>query len=347
MRALVFDAPAEDTGATRITDLREPRPGPGQISIDVGYAGVNFKDVMARRGDSGYVDGWPFVPGLEVAGLVREVGPDVSDRQVGQPVVAFTGAGGLAEVAVASAALTVELPADLDPERAAGATGALVTAALLLGQVGRLRPAESLLVHGAAGGVGQAVAQLARLLGAGAVLGTVGGPSRVEAARAAGYDAVFVRQPDLAGAIRRHQPDGVDLVLDPQGTALLEDDLQIAAPGGRIVLFGNAGGGTLGALPPVGALFGRNLTISGFSLAALAANAPLRITEALRQVLRHLADGELDLDVTHVAGLDAAPEAQQALAEGRGRGKQIVQVAELRWPTTSSAGHVTMSGATA
>lgn len=327
MRALVFDAAAPDTSTSRVAELPVPEPGRGQVSIDVVYAGVNFKDVMARRGDPGYVTSWPFVPGLEVAGTVRALGTDVTGLAPGEPVVAFTGQGGLAEVAVAEAALTARVPEDLALQRAAAAPGALVSAELLIGDLGRLRPGESVLVHSAAGGVGQAAAVLARLAGAHLVLGTVGAAGRTAAALQAGYDAVLVRGPGLASAVREATDgSGADLVLDPQGTALVGLDLELAAPGARIVLFGNAPGAPFAPLPPLQTLMAANATITGFSLAALAAAAPTRVAGALARVLDHLAAGHLHTKLTTVEGLVAAAGAQQALAEGRGPGKQIVHV---------------------
>src|SRR5438477_12681277 len=106
MRALVFDGPAADTRRTRVLHLNVPEPGPGGLPVDVTFAGINFKDVMARRGDASYVTAWPYVPGVEVAGTVRGLGPDVSGFALGQRVVAYLDDGGLAEVAVARAALT-------------------------------------------------------------------------------------------------------------------------------------------------------------------------------------------------------------------------------------------------
>lgn len=330
MRALVFDAAASDTSTSRVADLPIPEPAQGQVSIDVVYAGVNFKDVMARRGDPGYVTRWPFVPGLEVAGTIRALGADVTGLAPGDPVVAFTGQGGLAEVAVAEAALTARVPDGLALDRAAAAPGALVTAELLVGDLGRLRPGESVLVHSAAGGVGQAAAALARLAGAGLVMGTVGAPGRAAAAREAGYDSVLLRGPGLASAVREATNGrGADLVLDPQGTALVNVDLQLAAPGARIVLFGNATGAPFAPLPPLQALMLANATITGFSLGALAATAPALVAGALTRVLAHLARGDLDIELTTVNGLAAAAGAQQALAEGRGSGKQIVRMRSL------------------
>lgn len=110
MRALVMTGPSHGSDLTEIADMPVPEPGADEVSIDVSFAGVNFIDVMARRGDPGYVTAWPYVPGKEVAGTVRRVGPGVSGLVPGQRVAAFTPSGGLAEVAVASAALTMPLP---------------------------------------------------------------------------------------------------------------------------------------------------------------------------------------------------------------------------------------------
>jgi NADPH:quinone reductase-like Zn-dependent oxidoreductase len=157
-----------------------------------------------------------------------------------------------------------EVPDSVDLARAAVAGGALTTAGLLLEHVARVRPGDVVLVHSAGGGVGQALAQLAPLTGVERIVGTVGRPQRVASARAAGYDAVLVRDDSLAQALREETGGhGADVILDPQGTDLLELDLGLAAPGARVVLFGNAAGGTLGPLPPAGALFAGNLMIGG------------------------------------------------------------------------------------
>ncbi len=160
MLALVFDGPAPDAGATRVADIPMPEPGLGEVTIDVAYAGVNFIDVMARRGDAGYVSRWPFVPGLEVAGTVRELGPGIDGLTPGTRVAAFAGHGGLADVALASALLVAPVPDRVPLSHAAAAGGALTTSALLLEHVARVRDGEVVLVHSAGGGVSQALAQL-------------------------------------------------------------------------------------------------------------------------------------------------------------------------------------------
>lgn len=326
MRALAFERPAVDARATRVRQMRVPVPGRGQLSIDVQYAGVNFKDVMARRGDAGYVSAWPFIPGVEVSGTVRELGADVGSFEVGQPVVALTNAGGLAEVAIADAAVTAAIPDPVELRRAAAAPGALISAVLLLDTVGRVRAGDTVLVHSAAGAVGRAAAQVARRHGVARLVGSVGDPRRVAPAEQAGYDAVIVRFRDLATRVRRHAPAGVDLVLDPQGTSFLDQDLDALAPGGRVILFGNADGTPLAALPPAGRLFAGNAAVGGFSLESMSRQAPHLVVDALTTVLDDLAARRLDVEITEISGLDDAAAAQQALADGTGTGKYVVRV---------------------
>jgi NADPH2:quinone reductase len=216
----------------------------------------------------------------------------------------------------------------VDLARAAAAGGALTTAALLLEHVARVRAGDVVLVHSAGGGVGQALAQLAPLTGVARIVGTVGRPQRVASARAAGYDAVLVRDERLAQALREETAGrGADVILDPQGTDLLELDLGLAAPGARIVLFGNAAGGSLGQLPPAGALFAGNVMIGGFSLSRMAAQLPERVAGALRDVLKRLAAGALDVEMHELDGLESAPRAHDELAAGHGSGKRVLRVA--------------------
>ncbi|WP_371480608.1 zinc-binding alcohol dehydrogenase family protein [Kitasatospora sp. NBC_00315] len=326
MRALVMTAP----GGAENSEIREtqvPRPGPGEVAIDVSHAGLNFVDVMARRGDPGYVSAWPYVPGIEVAGTVRALGPGVEGLAVGQRVAAAPAGGGIAEIAIAPAALTVPLPDGLSAAVAAAAPAGLVTALLLLADAGRFTAGDSVLVHSAGGGIGAAIAQLVPALGGGRLIGTVGRPEKAAGAERSGYDVALARGEGLADAIlAANHGRGVDLVLDPLGTTALDVDVEVAAPGGRIVLFGNASGTAPAPLPPAGVLLGRNLAIGGFSHRGLSAAAPHRIAAALRRILGLLAAGDLDLPVTEVAALAEVPAVHDLLAAGRGEGKYVVRL---------------------
>jgi NADPH2:quinone reductase len=324
-RALVFTGRAADGERSRVATVVTPSPRAGEVTIDVEYAGINFKDVMVRRGDPGYVTEWPFVPGLEVAGRVRAVGDGVEGFRIGDRVAAYTGSGGLAEVAAADARCVVRVPDGVGMAAAAVATGVLVTAQLLLHEIGRVRRSDRVLVHGAAGGVGSAVAAVARAAGIAVLVGTVGDAVRAAHAAALGYDEVLVRDAiDPVEFAARH--GGVDLILDPQGTSLLELDLALVRPGGRIILFGNASGRPLDPLPPVSRLLAQNVSIGGFSLASFAAAAPEVIADALGRTLRSFADGLLQIDLRIVEGLEGVPAIHQAIGDGRGSGKYVAHV---------------------
>ncbi|MFJ9694133.1 zinc-binding alcohol dehydrogenase family protein [Kitasatospora sp. NPDC101183] len=326
MRALVMTAPG-GSDESQVQEVEAPLPGPGEVTIDVAYAGLNFVDVMARRGDAGYVQQWPYRPGKEVSGTVRALGEGVTGLAVGDRVVAAPVGGGLAEVAIAPAALTVPAPDGVPLREAAAVPLGLATAMLLLDDAGRFTPGDTVLVHSAGGGIGQAIARLLPLLGGGTLIGTVGRPDKTAAAVASGYDHAFARDATLADSVRTATAGrGVDLILDPLGTEALDLDLDLAAPGGRIVLFGNAGGGGLDALPPLGRLMAGNLTVTGFSHRALAATAPDRLARAITRVLALLAAGSLTTPVTELAGLEAVPAAHDAMHDRRALGKYVVRV---------------------
>ena len=326
MRALVMTAPG-GSEFSEIAELEAPRPGPGEVTIDVAYAGVNFMDVMARRGDPGYARSWPYVAGIEVSGTVREVGAGVTALSAGERVAAVTPGGGFAEVALARAELAARVPAELPLDRASAAPTGLATALLLI-DVARFAPGDSVLVHSASGGLGGALARVLRHRGAGRLIGTVGRPDKVAVAEKSGYDKAIARDDTTAEAIlRANGGRGVQIILDPLGTSALELDLEVVAAGGAIVLFGNAPGGAPAPLPPAGRLIGGNITVSGFSHRGLSAAAPDRVSDALHRALDLVAAEHIALPVTVLDSLAEIPEVHQLMAEGRGTGKYVVRVA--------------------
>jgi NADPH2:quinone reductase len=267
------------------------------------------------------------VAGLEVAGTVLAVGDGVASRRVGDRVAAFTSGGGFAEVAIAPAALTVEVPPEVGLEVAAAAPLMMSTAVLLLEDVVRIRPGESVLMHSAGGGLGSAVPQVAAAVHSGTRIGTVGDPGKITAAVAAGWDEVVTDSTSSAAAIRELVPGGVDVILDPAGTRNLDLDLTVAAPGARIVLFGNPAGGAPSPLPAMGRLIGGNVGILGFSMSSLRRTRPATVAAALRRSLSLLAAGDVKLDVTVADGLGAVSGIHDLLAARRGSGKHVARIA--------------------
>lgn len=324
MRAIQF----QEYGGPEVLTVAEagiPAPAAGQVSIDVAYTGVNFADLKARS--EGYrVPSLPYVPGLEVSGRIREVGAGVEGFTAGQEVVALTAGGAYAEVALAEAATVFALPDGVDLRTAATLPTVLPTAHALLHEVGRLRAGESVLVQGAAGGIGTVVGQLAKAAGAGAVYGVVSGEAKAKYALEHGYDEVFVGDGFAAEARAATGGRGVDLALDPVGGDTFRGGLDALAVFGRLVSFGNASS----AEPwRVGQpeLYGTGLGVGGFSILSLAQTAPDALREVAARAFAKVADGTVKLPVTAEFPLADAGEAHRLMGARTSTGKLLLRVA--------------------
>jgi NADPH:quinone reductase len=326
MRAVVISRFGE-AEALEVTERPIPRPAAGQISIDVEFASANYAEVLYRRG---VVDvDLPFVPGIEVAGRVREIGDGVDGFAIGQPVAALTivDSGGYAEVVVTDPDLGAPLPPEPAPDlaRLAGASSNSTTALLVFDQVARLREGESVLVHAAAGGVGSQLGQAARLLGASRVAGTVGRPEQVETALAFGHDEVIVRD-DLERRLAEIAPDGFDVVVDPVGGAMRSASYAALALGGRLVAMGNASAADdvqFGA----NELWFASKAILGFNLAALSGSRAATVGAALRRAVGWVLDGRMRVEITDELPLVDAAEAHRRIESGASTGKIVLRVA--------------------
>ncbi|NJP89718.1 zinc-binding dehydrogenase [Nonomuraea sp. FMUSA5-5] len=316
MRAITIPA-FGDAGVLRLDEVKTPEPGPGQVAIDVAYAGANFAEILYRQGIADVP--LPFVPGIEVSGRVRALGPGVEGLRVGQPVAALTivDSGGYAEVAVTAADLVAPFDGyDLEPGLAAALPSNSTTAFLVLDRVARIEPGESVLVHAAAGGVGSQLGQAARLLGAGRVVGTVGSAAKIEAARAFGYDDVVLRE-EASGRF--------DIVVDMVGGPARRSSFDLLAPMGRMVVMGNASGAEDVGIP-ANELWLSNKTVSGFNLAAFSAAFPEEAGRALRRAVAGAASGDLRVRVESLP-LEQAAQAHRRIESGRTTGKLVLEVA--------------------
>jgi NADPH2:quinone reductase len=308
----------------RVVEAEVPEPGAGQVAIDVAWAGVNFADLKARA--EGYrVTSLPHRPGLEVSGRIRAVGEGVTTLQVGQEVAGLVQGGGYADVVVAEAAAVFVLPGGVDLRTAATVPTVLPTAHALVHEVGRLRSGESILVQGAAGGIGTAAGQLARAAGAGAVYGVTSSKAKAEYARAHGYDEVFLADTFDRDVRRATGGRGVDLVLDPVGGDTLRRGLEVLAAFGRLVSFGNASGADPWHAGQAD-LAVRGLSVSGFSVLSLAWTAPDTLRELTARALRTLAEGAVSLPVTAEFPLQDAAEAHRLMGGRASTGKLLLCV---------------------
>ncbi|MFE7706352.1 zinc-binding alcohol dehydrogenase family protein [Streptomyces sp. NPDC057486] len=309
----------------RVVEAEVPEPGAGQAAIDVAWAGVNFADLKARA--EGYrVTSLPHRPGLEVSGRIRAVGEGVTGLRVGQEVAGLVQGGGYADVVVAEAAAVFALPGGVDLRTAATVPTVLPTAHALVHEVGRLRAGESILVQGAAGGIGTAAGQLARAAGAGAVYGVTSSKAKAEYARAQGYDDVFLADTFDQDVRRATGGRGVDVVLDPVGGETLRRGLDALAVFGRLVSFGNASGAEPWQAGQVD-LAARGLSVSGFSVLALAGTAPQALRELTGRALRTVAEGTVSLPVTAEFALQDAAEAHRLMGGRTSTGKLLLRIA--------------------
>ncbi|MDW6057572.1 zinc-binding dehydrogenase [Streptomyces sp. FXJ1.4098] len=323
MRAVEF----QEYGAPEVLTLVEaetPEPGPGQVTIDAAYVGVNFADLKARA--EGYrVRALPFRPGLEVSGRIRAVGEGVEDLRPGQEVAALVDSGAYAEVVVADAVTVFPLPEGVDLHTAATLPTVLPTAHALIHEVGRLRSGESVLVHGAAGGIGTVAGQLARAAGAGAVYGVISSATKAEHALNYGYDEVFTADSFPEEVRRATDGRGVDLVLDPVGGESLHRGLDTLAVFGRLVSFGNASGAEPWHVGQAG-LYAQGRSVGGFSILALAQTAPQALRALAERAFRKVTDGTVILPVTAEFALSEAADAHRLMGGRTSTGKLLLRV---------------------
>ncbi|MBY5232486.1 quinone oxidoreductase, partial [Bacillus paranthracis] len=227
----------------KYTDVDIPAISKDQVLIRVVATSVNFADIKSRYGKKGNKS-LPFIPGIDAAGIVERVGSHVKNIHPGQRVIAFPQNGSYAEYVVANENLTFVLPDEVDFQTAAACPIVSFTSYNLLANVARLQQGESVLIHAAAGGIGTTAIQLAKLLGAGKVIGTVGSEAKKEIALDAGADYVFCHQDeDFVEKVNElTYGEGVNIILDSISGSVSERSLKCLAYYGRLIHFGNASG---------------------------------------------------------------------------------------------------------
>lgn len=321
MRALQLQQ-LEGPEGLRLVDLPEPEAD-DQVLIDVAAAGVSFPDLLLTRGKYQIKPPLPFVPGIEVAGVVRRA-PAGAGVKPGDRVMAFTMFGGFAEVAKAPPEMTFRVPERWSLEAAAGMVMNYHTAHFALHRRGRLKKGETVVVHGAAGGVGTATIQVAR--GAGArVLAVVSDERKAEVARRAGAQEVLLSTEDWVQQVREKTDGrGADMVMDPVGGDIFDRSLKCLAPEGRLLVVGF----TSGRIPEVAVnrLLLRNIDVVGVAWGSFLMHDPA-VTLAIAKELAMLADqGIVEPLVGPVYPLEQGAQALRDLEQRRATGKVVLRV---------------------
>lgn len=304
-------------------DLPDPVPGPRQVLIRVKAAGINRGDLFRREGTyGGAAPAFPFVPGWEVAGVVEAIGAEVTDRAVGQPVLATMAQGGYAELVTVNRAGTIVVPPGLPLDEAASIPMVFLTSWYALVKVARLEAGESALIQSGGSGVGMAGIQIAKHLGA-KVITTAGTDDKVAKARTLGADAAvnYEGQDFLPEAMRFTNNVGVNVVLESVGGAVLAKSIEALAPLGRLVTVGNSSRSQ--QQPDVDALARRNASFNRFSLARQMSLGG--VMAELSRIIELCAQGKLRTVIDRAFPLSEAAEAHRYLAARRNFGKVILK----------------------
>lgn len=305
-------------------DVSTPVIKENEVLIKVVKTSVNFADIKARYSRKGGT--LPFIPGLDAAGYVEKVGRGVSDIQVGQRVIAFPKSGSYAEYVVAAESLVFPIPDEINFRTAATSPIVSFLSHRLLCNVAQMERGESVLVHAAAGGVGTTAIQMAKLLGAGTVIGTVGSADKITAAKESGADEVICyEEEDFAKSVQEMTNGvGVDIILDSVSGSVTEKSLQCLARYGRLVHFGNSSG-AIGTIKTID-LHASCRSVLGFSLGTTRKCKPHLLKETARHVLPYLASGKLKVHIGHEYRLADAADAHRLMESRLNRGKILLNV---------------------
>lgn len=320
-------APFESIG---LREAPDPKPGPGEVVVDVVAAEANYPDILVIEGKYQIKPPLPFSPGKTAAGRVAAVGPGVADLAVGTPVAVQVEYGAYAEKVRARAEHCYPMPGGMPFDKAAALGLVYQTAWFALNDRAGLRPGEIVLVLGASGGIGVASIQLAKALGAGMVVAGVLGDANAEVARKAGADHVVeLGAPDLRDTLREAigaltGGHGADVVIDPVGGAANAAALRAMAWRGRMVIIGFASG----EIPTIKAnyLLVKNIAVSGLQWSDYRDRTPELVSAAQREIFALYRQGRIDPYISRHIPIADFHDALRLLRDGQAQGKIILEI---------------------
>jgi NADPH:quinone reductase len=326
MRAAVISRPGGPE-VLEVRDVAMPEPGGDQVRVRVHAAGLNRADLAQRQGNYPAPPGYPpDIPGMEFAGEVDAVGPNVRMWKPGQRVMGIIGGGGQAEYLVSPEGMLVEIPDNLDYVQAAAVPEVFLTAHDALFTQGNLQMGERILIHAAGSGVGTAAIQLAHAVGA-TVFGSSRTPAKLERAKPLGLDYGVSAQNFADDVQRLAHGKGVHMVLDFIGAAYMQQNLQLLTTHGRLVFLSTLGG--VQANVDLRLIMGKRLQIRGCTLRARSLEEKMAVTRRFAtHVLPLLSNGKVKPIVERVYPLHEIAAAHTAMEENSNFGKLILSLDE-------------------
>lgn len=324
MKAIVVDS----AGALVWTDVTDAHAGSGEVVIEVVAAGVNRADLLQAAGLYPPPPGASEIMGLEVSGIIAEVGAGVSNFSAGQQVCALLAGGGYAERVTVPAAQVMPVPSGVDAADAAALPEVACTVWSNLCMSAHLQTGEWLLVHGGASGIGTHAIQVARALGARVVV-TAGSPAKLSLCRELGAEvAIDYREDDFVARVGEVTGGGADVILDIMGAAYLGRNLAALATDGRLVIIGMQGG--IKTELNIGVLIGKRLQIIGTTLRGRPVDGPhgkgVIVAAVVESVWPMVASGSVRPVIGARFPIEQAAEAHRALAAGETYGKVLLTV---------------------
>ena len=323
MRALVVEELLADYAGCRVKDIPTPEPKPGEVRVKVRAAAVNFPDLMQTRGEHQHKPPVPFVGGLELAGEVDKLGEGVTGWAVGDPVVSG-GRGGFAEYAILPAAALRRKPANLSFSQAAGYPVAYLTAYVAFSRNTVVQPGEWVLVHGAAGGVGLAAVDYAKLLGAKVIAASASDAKLAVIQREYDVDAVVNSAPGFREKVKAITGGrGADVIYDPVGGDVFDESTRCIAFGGRILSIGF----TSGRLPvlPVNIALIKGFSVHGVRAGEYGRQNPAKGLENNEAIWKLAEEGKVRPRVDREFPLSQWREAFETLAQRTVVGKTVIR----------------------
>lgn len=304
----------------QISEIDSPTPGPGQVQVRIGACGLNFADLLMAKGTYQDTPAAPFTLGLELSGTVTATGPGVTDPAAGTRIAVFAGSGGLADYGVFDAKLCTPIPDAMSFEHAAGFQVAYGTSHLALAYKAQLKPGETLVVTGAAGGVGLTAVEIGKLMGA-TVIAIARGADKLAVAQAAGADHLIdAESDDIRGQLKAL--GGVDVVYDAVGGDLFTACFRACNPEARILIIGFAGGG----VPEIKAnhLLVKNVSVMGLYWGGYTKFAPQVLTRSMAELMQWYEDGRLKPHVSNTYPLEETDAAMELIRSRKSTGKVVV-----------------------